>query len=208
MLEAWYSGEAQGKAVADLLFGDVSPSGRLPFTWPSSENQPAQIGTSYPFSDFNTLAPVVPHNEGVYTGYRGYLKNRVKPLFPFGFGLTYSKFDYRKVTTRATQLARGHKRELPDTFQINVRNSGRRAASVVVQVYSGQLPGTVNTPARQLIGWQRVSLQPGAQQVVTVRVSPSSPTRVLSYFDTTKINGSLLAATYAFTLEHPSHQLR
>lgn len=179
VLEAWYGGEAQGKAVADLLFGDHSPSGKLPITFPATERQPEQIGIQNPFRQVNELNPVAAHDEGVFTGYRGYERRNVRPLFPFGHGLSYTRFQYGRVQVRGPRPNGRSGR-----VRVLVRNTGRRAATETVEVYSGRLPtAAVDTPPKLLIGWARVTLGPGRQRNVTVPIDIRGPQHALSYFD-------------------------
>jgi beta-glucosidase len=184
VLEAWYPGEAQGKALADLLFGDVSPSGKLPVTFPASDQQPEQIGIPNPFRQITDPSPNAPHDEGVFVGYRGYEEHGVRPLFPFGYGLTYSSFALSHLRTSDPRLAAGRRGARIGTVRVRVRNTGGRSAAEVVQVYSGRLPtSAVATPPRQLIGWVRVTLRPGEQRYVTVPIDVGGPEHPLSYFD-------------------------
>ena len=180
VLEAWYPGEAQGKAVADLLFGDFSPSGKLPVTFPASDGQPEEIGIPNPFRQITDPSPTAPHDEGVFVGYRGYDERGITPLFPFGHGLTYTTFDYRRLRIREP-----HRRSRrPARVQVLVRNTGNRTAAETVQVYSGELPTrAVDTPPKQLVGWNRVTLRPGRQRWVTVPIDVTGPEHPLSYFD-------------------------
>jgi beta-glucosidase len=184
VLEAWYAGEAQGKAVADLLFGDVSPSGRLPVTFPASDEQPEEIGIRNPFEQHDELEPVTPHDEGVFVGYRGYQEKGVTPLFPFGHGLTYTTFDYSRLSIADPRVSGPRHERRDGRVRVRVRNTGRSTATEIVQVYSGKLPtASVDTPPRQLIGWDRVTLRPGRQKDVTVRVDVDGPEHPLAYFD-------------------------
>ena len=184
VLEAWYPGEAQGKAVADLLFGDVSPSGKLPVTFPASDGQSEQIGIPNPFRQITNPSPTAPHDEGVFVGYRGYEEQGVRPLFPFGHGLTYTTFEYRRLRLSDPRVGSGRRRGKDGRVRVLVRNTGRYRASDTVQVYSGRLPTrAVATPPKQLIGWGRVTLRPGEQRWVTVPIEIDAAEHPLAYFD-------------------------
>ena len=185
VLEVWYPGEAQGKAAADLLFGDHSPSGKLPLTFPASDEQPARIGIENPFEQLNDPNPVTPHDEGVFIGYRGYDEHRLRPLFPFGHGQSYTKFQYRRLLVSDVRLASGRWPGRDGRVRVLVRNTGRYAATEIVQVYSGRLPTrAVTTPPRQLIGWAKVRLRPGEQRWASVPVDIDAPEHALSYWNT------------------------
>jgi beta-glucosidase len=158
ILQAWYPGQEQGNAIADVLFGDVNPSGRLVATIPRDESQVPAIAQG----------DVAPHTEGVFVGYRGLLQRGERPSYVFGHGLSYTSFAYSRL------------RVGDDSVSFTLRNRGDRAGAEVAQVYVGSLPTSVPTPARQLAGFARVELQPGEQRDVTIPI----PRRSLSYWDT------------------------
>lgn len=159
VLEAWYPGEEDGNAVADVLFGTTEPGGRLPITFPRSvEDTPARNPEQYPGRDDE-----VHYSEGIAVGYRGYMMDHVTPLFAFGFGLSYTKFSYDDL--RVSQSGRG------DTLKIDIaldaKNIGSRTGTAVPQVYVG-FPHIAegDEPPLQLKAFQKVSLTPGRSKVV------------------------------------------
>jgi beta-glucosidase len=174
VLEAWYGGEEQGNAAASVLFGAVNPSGRLPVTFPRTEEEvPTNTPEQYP-----GVNKVVTYSEGINVGYRWYDSQKVEPLFPFGFGLSYTTFDFSGM-----MLSRGD--PVPDgessiVVSFDVMNTGTRAGAAVAQVYVGRLPGTVESPPKQLAGFDKVVLEPGASAKVQVEIDPRS----FSYWDT------------------------
>ncbi|MDW5597128.1 glycoside hydrolase family 3 C-terminal domain-containing protein [Conexibacter stalactiti] len=162
ILHAWYPGQEQGGAIADLLFGDVNPSGKLPATVPADEGQVPGI----------EVDDVVDFDEGVFVGYRGFGQRGLTPSYPFGHGLSYSRFAYRRLQLR------GGTGDATATFTL--RNASNRAGSEVAQVYIGRLPTRfVATPPRQLAGFVRVPLAARQRERVTVTI----PRRSLSYWD-------------------------
>jgi beta-glucosidase len=176
ILENWFGGEEQGHAIADVLWGDVDPSASLPVTFPRSDRQtpitfrgdPLQ----YPEVDDQTL-----YREGVFIGYRGYQRYGLAPRWPFGLGLSYTTFRYSGL-----QVPRG--RQSPGSGDVQVRftitNTGNRRGTEIAQVYVGRLPtSAVDTPVRQLAGWARATLDPGASERVTVTLDK----RAFSYWD-------------------------
>jgi beta-glucosidase len=185
VLEAWFPGEAQGKAVADLLFGDVSPSGKLPVTFPATEDQPEELGIKNPSLQFGSESPTTVFEESVFVGYRGYDERDLKPLFPFGHGLSYTQFDYRRMHVSDPRLATRNRRGRDGQVRVLVRNTGDRTGTEIVQIYNGKLPTQVNTPPKQLLGWARVTLPPGQQRWVTVPVELGTSEHLLSYWHTT-----------------------
>jgi beta-glucosidase len=184
VLEAWIPGEAQGKAVADLLFGDVGPSGRLPVTFPATEDQAERLGIENPSLQFGREDPTTVFDEGIFVGYRGYEERGVQPLFPFGHGLSYTTFAYRGLRISDPRLGAGGRPGRDGQVQVLVRNTGDRTGTEVVQIYDGELPAQVNTPPKQLLGWARVTLRPGGQRRVTVPVRLGTSEHLLSYWRT------------------------
>jgi beta-glucosidase len=162
VVQAWYPGQEQGAAIADVLYGDVNPSGRLPVS-----------------AAFDTTQAIVPtagvanHSEGIYVGYRGYAHNNQRVEYPFGYGLSYTTFAYSDLTTTVTNGT-----QVRATF--TVKNTGAVAGSTVPQVYNGALPTSlVDTPPRQLAGWGRITLNPGQSTQVSIDLNKQS----MSYWD-------------------------
>jgi beta-glucosidase len=168
ILQAWFPGQEQGNAIADLLFGDVNPSGKLPATVPADESQIPPID----------LDQVAEHDEGIFVGYRGFQQRGDTPSYPFGHGLSYSEFRYRRL-----QVDDGP-RNAPQgdiTVSFRLRNASNRAGAEVAQVYIGRLPTRfVATPPRQLAGFDKVRLAARERRDVTITI----PRRSLSYWDT------------------------
>ncbi|MFF1613400.1 glycoside hydrolase family 3 C-terminal domain-containing protein [Amycolatopsis sp. NPDC058278] len=153
----WYAGQEQGNAVAAMLFGDAEPGGRLPETFPASDQQgPAKTGVEFPGDGVHVF-----YDEGLAVGYRWYQQSGEKPLFPFGFGLSYTTFRLDNLRVSRT----------PDGLraQVSVTNTGRRAGSEVVQLYVAA-PDAAQEPAQQLKAFSKVSLKPGQSTVVTLDV--------------------------------------
>ncbi|MFI1028368.1 beta-glucosidase H [Streptomyces sp. NPDC020951] len=174
VLQAWYQGAATGTSIANILYGDAEPGGRLPVTFPADERQGP---TTYTGGKNDFANGSITYDEGIYVGYKWYDKHRAQPLFPFGHGLSYTSFSH----DRPRVYSRGRGDEAAEV-SVEVRNAGRRTGSDVVQVYIGQLPTTVDTPARTLAGFARVELAPGQRRTVRVTVSR----RALSYWDEAK----------------------
>ncbi len=164
VVDAWYPGQTSGKALASVLFGTVDPSGHLPVTFPVSLSQvPAA-----PKNRFPGVNGKVHYSEGLNVGYRWYDAQGIQPLFPFGFGLSYTTFAYSGLhVTPARTDGTG-------TVQVTatVKNTGSRAGTDVAQLYLGD-PAAAGEPPRQLEGFQRVTLGPGQSAQVTFTVTPS-----------------------------------
>jgi beta-glucosidase len=173
VVEAWYSGQEGGDALAKVLFGEVNPSGRLPITFERRwEDNP--VHDSY-YPEAGTKRVV--YKEGVFVGYRGYERNGTKPLFPFGHGLSYTAFRYSNL--RVSQAA-GE----PTVWRVSfdVTNTGAREGAEVAQVYVGDHHAKVPRPAKELKGFSKINLRPGETRRVTVPLDR----RALSYYD---VNG-------------------
>ncbi len=179
LLESWYSGQEGGTALAEILFGDVNPSGRLPVSFerhwednPAHDNYYPQPGTKR-----------VEYKEGIFSGYRGYEHEGVKPLFPFGYGLSYSAFRYRNLSIRPVSAAAAHAGTpgsgLLYEVSWDVTNTGIRDGADVGEVYVGEEHPAVPRPAKELKGFARINLRAGATQRAKVLLD----SRAFSYFD-------------------------
>lgn len=158
VLYAWYPGQEAGDALADVLFGDAEPGGRLPTTFPVRvEDNPADL--TYPGE-----AGRVVYGEGVFVGYRGFRKRGVAPAFPFGFGLSYTTFEIGPPKLDRLQFEPGE----PVEVRVTVRNTGSRAGSTVVQVYVRDVESALLRPDRELRGFEKVRLGPGEEREVTI----------------------------------------
>ena len=164
VLMAWYPGAQGGHAIANVLFGDVNPSARLPVTFVASldDLQPFPRGA---------LEATYEH----YHGYQRLDRNEVSPFLPFGFGLSYTTFEYGDLTAEVRTTAGVESIELSFT----VTNTGTRAGIETPQVYAGLAESEVDRPVRKLVGFARAELEPGASQVITVRV----PVEELAYYE-------------------------
>jgi beta-glucosidase len=167
VVESWYPGEEDGNAVAAVLFGEVDPAGKLPVTFPATAGDvPASTPQQYPGVNDTAV-----YSEGLDVGYRWYQAKNVTPLFPFGYGLSYTTFRLSHLTT--SQL------NGQVTVGLDVTNTGTRAGADVAQVYVGD-PTAAGEPPNQLKGFQKVFLQPGRTTHVTVHLDQ----RAFSVWDT------------------------
>ncbi len=189
VLEAWFPGQMGGPAIANLLFGAVNPSGKLPITFPAGVDQLPRPAIATP-PDATTPFPV-DYSEGFNVGYKWYDSQGLTPLFPFGFGLSYTTFAFSNAAV-VNNLASGNASGNPN-FQVtfNLANTGSVAGAEVAQVYLG-FPASAGEPPRRLVGWQKVFLQPGAAQPVTIEVDENDSSHPLSYWDVNS-NGWLIA---------------
>lgn len=172
VLEAWYPGQEDGNAIAAVLFGDVDPSGHLPVTFPKSlADVPASTPAQWP-----GVNSQVRYSEGLDVGYRWYDAKGIAPLFPFGYGLSYTQFAFSDIQlhTPSSITSRGQVEVSAD-----ITNTGSRAGSDVAQLYVGD-PAASGEPPEQLKGFQKVSLNPGQTKPVTFHLSAA---QALSYWD-------------------------
>lgn len=212
VLETWYPGIRGGEAMADILFGDANPSGKLPVTFPKSEadlphpelpgldllTQPLPApppgpstpgppgagrggrGVQIPPFDIN-------YTEGLENGYKWFEAEGKQPLFPFGFGLSYTTFSYSQLKVASVQIASGEK----VTVTFNVRNTGKLPGAEIAQVYVS-LPPNSGEPPKRLVAWDKVQLAPGETKPVTLEIEPL----LLSVFSTEKDDWDLLPGEY------------
>ena len=173
LLMAWYAGQEGGTALAQILSGKVSPSGRLPFTfWGSLEANPAypNYGISKPYGNSPAKRysqyPFIEYNEGIFLGYRGMDHFGVKPMFPLGYGLTYSDFTYSDLTVK----------DIKEGVEVSftVSNNGKMEADEVAQVYVSAQDAAIAMPDMELKGYEKVSVAPGQSRKVSILLSASA----------------------------------
>ncbi|MBN2550441.1 MAG: glycoside hydrolase family 3 C-terminal domain-containing protein [Anaerolineales bacterium] len=169
LIQMWYLGQESGNAIAAVLFGKVNPSGKLPTTFPRRlEDTPAYI--NYPGENGHVL-----YGEGLFVGYRYYDKKDVEPLFPFGFGLSYTQFAYQNLKISSAVYSSG------DAIQISleVTNTGSRAGKEIVQLYLRDPEARLVRPPKELKAFAKVALQPGETRTVTFNLDQEA----LAFYD-------------------------
>jgi beta-glucosidase len=200
VLEAWYPGQRGGDAIANILFGSVNPSGKLPITFPASVNDlPRPVIATPP--DATTPFPVDYTVDGFNVGYKWYDSKGITPLFPFGFGLSYTHFSITNP-----QLTTVTSRSSP-SFQVSfdLQNSGTLTGAEVAQIYL-QLPPSTGE-IKRLVAWQKVSLRPNQQQNITIQVLASDSSHPLSYWDFNALGWLVSSGTYTVYLGDSSRNL-
>lgn len=161
VVEFWLTGQAHGDAVADVLLGEVDPSGKLP------ETVPLRLEDTSAYLDFPGEAGHVRHGEGIHVGYRWFDARHLEVDYPFGHGLSYTSFDYSDLLIEA----HGADDPIAMTVELRLANTGRRAGAEVVQVYVGDRSAVVRMPERELRGFAKVRLEPGASDRVRIPVA-------------------------------------
>jgi beta-glucosidase len=171
LFESWYAGQEQGTALAQLIFGEYSPSGKLPVTFERSWEENPAHDNYYPKSGEKRIE----YKEGVFFGYRYFDKVPVKPQFPFGYGLSYTTFAYKNLSITPASAAG----EQVIDVSLDVTNTGHRAGAEVAEVYVGEPNATVPRPVKELKGFIRVQLNAGE----TRRVSVTLDRRAFAYYN-------------------------
>lgn len=189
-IEIWYPGIRGAEALANLLFGDVNPSGKLPATFAKSDDdlphpavpgmQPASVAGG-PGGGRGMAGFDLDYTEGLKVGYKWFDAENKQPLFAFGHGLSYTTFSYSGLKASM------------DSVSFTVRNTGRRAGAEIAQVYAS-LPEAANEPPKRLVAWEKVLLKPGESKFVTLKLEP----KLLSIFSEQKDDWELLSGQYKF----------
>jgi beta-glucosidase len=162
VVEAWLPGQVDGAALAPLLWGDVNFSGKLPVTFPvAQQDGPLKTAAQYPGVNDSKGVPHAVYSEGLLVGYRWYDAKKIRPLYPFGFGLSYTSFRYSKLRMVPTSTG--------VTMQVTLTNSGTRAGAEAVQVYVSA-PSTAGEPPKSLAGYTKLTLQAGETRTVSIPV--------------------------------------
>ncbi len=221
ILEVWQPHQEGGRIIADLLFGDSYPSGKLPTTFPKKlTDSPAhQSEKTYPTFHYSyidmirhELRYVVPkkahkakpielnYDEGIYVGYRHFDKNDIAPLFPFGFGLSYTEFEYSDLKVEKTEVSKGEIIEL----SVNIKNIGDREGAEIIQVYSKDLEASVDRPVKELIGFSKIVLKPQEMKTVKIKINTDD----LAFYDVEKHQWVLEPGEFIFLVGSSSRDIR
>jgi beta-glucosidase len=170
LVEAWYPGQEGGNSIADVLFGDYNPSGKLPMTFPVRWEDCSAYPT-YPGKNGKTF-----YSDGIYVGYRHFDKENTRVMFPFGYGLSYTTFEYSNISVTPASV-QGSNIDVEVSFDL--KNTGERAGAEVAQMYIRDTEASVDRPVKELKGFKRVYLEPGE----TKRVAFKLDKRSLSFYD-------------------------
>lgn len=174
IVQTWYNGTESGTALASILLGDVNPSGKLPFTFPVKLDH---VG-AHKLDAYPGVNKEADYKEGIFVGYRWVDKEKIKSLFSFGYGLSYTTFEYGKVTADKKEVTRDGK----ISFTVKVKNTGARDGAEIVQLYISDLKSSLPRPLKELKGFEKVYLKAGEEKEVTMSIDKSA----LSFFDAAK----------------------
>jgi beta-glucosidase len=172
VLDLWFAGQEGGNAIADVLFGDANPSGKLPVSFVKEWKDSPAYG-HYPGENLQ-----VDYSESIYVGYRYFDKQKIEPLFPFGYGLSYTKFDYSDLKVSPGKISSGNRVEV----SLQVHNAGSRAGAEVVELYVHDGHSSVDRPIQELKGFRRVDLAPGETKTVSFMLDRSA----MAFYSTAK----------------------
>ena len=208
IVQGWFIGSESGEALANILTGDANPCGKLPFTWVNSLNEVgAHALNTYPGTwrkegGTNTKGNIIDeeYKEGIYVGYRWTDKERIKPTFAFGHGQSYTQFAISNLRSDKSELTQD------DTiaFTVNVKNTGKRAGSEVVQLYIHDVKSSVDRPKKELKGFQKVYLQPGENKDVTITINKEA----LSFYDESSSSWKAEAGKFEALVGNASDNLK
>ncbi len=192
IVETWFSGTQTGHALADIIFGDVNPSGKLPFTFPVK----LEDNGAHALNAYHKDSLKVEYKEGIFVGYRWAEKHDIKPLFAFGHGLSYTTFEYGEAKCR--RAGDGFK------VSVDVSNTGTREGKEVVQLYIGDEESTLERPVKELKGFKKISLKPGETKKVIFEVEPD----MLKFYDPARGGWVLEAGTFTAYVGAASDDIR
>lgn len=202
ILQAWFLGSEAGNSIADILFGKVNPSGKLPFTFPVSlSDNPAHALGAYPgIKRDNSSIVDLEYKEGVLVGYRWNDTKKVKPLFAFGHGLSYTSFRFGKLMADRNNISA----EDTVNFRVEVTNTGTRAGAEVVQLYISDPECSVFRPTKELKAFSKVYLEPGESRIVNLSIGKDA----LSYFDADRHEWIAEPGTFVASVGNASDNIR
>jgi len=196
LLDIWYAGQEGGTALAQILFGDANPSGRLPISWERRLSDNPSAAFYYTAPGTNRIT----YGDDIFVGYRGYAHNHIQPLFPFGFGLSYTDFAYQNLSIRPAPDPHG----LAYTVSFDVTNTGSRAGADVAQLYVAESAPSVPRPPQELKNFERVQLAPHE----TKRINLHLDARAFAWFDVGAKAWHADAGLYTLRIGRSSQDIR
>ncbi|TFG25940.1 glycosyl hydrolase [Candidatus Thorarchaeota archaeon] len=200
VLMCWYGGMEAGHAIANLLFGDVNPSGKLPLTFPMKLSDSPAHSSGNPKNFPGDEEKRVFYDEGIFVGYRWFDEKNIEPLFPFGFGQSYTSFEFGEV-----HLSKSNLKGLDDKLSVEVAitNIGTSAGAEVVQVYAHDIQASVQRPPRELVGFEKIFLQPGETKSVPILVKADD----IAFYDIETHDWMIEPGDYKFLIGNSSRSI-
>ena len=192
---SWFNGSEGGNALADVLLGNVNPSGKLPWTMPKSINDsPAHATNSFPGDK------VVFYDEGLLVGYRWFDTKNIEPLYPFGYGLSYTQFEITKTQVDKKEYSKDD----VISISVDVENTGNMDGKEVVQLYVSKKDSKVDRAAQELKGFEKVFLDKGQSTNVTLQI----PVKELAFYNVEKSDWEVESGTYNFKIGNSSRDIK
>ena len=200
VLMCWYGGMEAGNAIANVLFGDVNPSGKLPLTFPRKLTDSPAHSTGDPRNYPGDAENRVFYDEGILVGYRWFDEKNIEPLFPFGYGMSYTTFEFGDI-----HLSKSSFNSIEDnlTIDVQITNTGKVAGAEVVQVYCHDVKSSVSRPPRELVGFEKVHLRPGESKKVPVLVKAED----LAFYDISSHNWKLEPGDFKLLIGNSSRAI-
>ncbi|MCK5266388.1 MAG: glycoside hydrolase family 3 C-terminal domain-containing protein, partial [Candidatus Thorarchaeota archaeon] len=200
VLMCWYGGMEAGHAIANVLFGDVNPSGKLPLTFPKKLSDSPAHSTGNPRNFPGDEEKRVFYDEGIFVGYRWFDEKNIEPLFPFGFGRSYTTFEFGDVHLTESNL---HQIDDKLSIKVGITNTGDLEGAEVVQVYAHDFQSSVERPPRELVGFEKVNLRPGESKSVVILVKAED----LAFYDVTKHDWTVEPGDFKFLIGNSSRDI-
>ena len=196
IVQAWYPGQDDGNVIADVLFGNVNPSGKLPITFPRQrEEMGISAAEQYPGVGGRGV-----YSEGVFVGYRHFDKENLNPQFAFGHGLSYTTFEYSNLKLSRSRIKPGES----ITVEVQIKNTGRREGAEVVQLYVQDVRASVPRPVKELKGFAKLMLRPGQTKVVSMNLDARS----MAFYDVNKKQWSVEPGQFKILIGSSSRDIR
>ena len=173
VVQAWYGGMEAGNAIANILFGDVNPSGKLPITFPKTLSDSPAHASERTFPGDENLQ--VFYDEGIFVGYRHFDTKNIEPLFPFGHGLSYTTFNYENLNLSKSKIAGDEKLNVT----VDITNIGDKSGTEIIQLYIRDVESSVERPLKELKGFKKIKLKPNEKQTIKFDITKED----LSFFD-------------------------
>ncbi len=196
-IEAWYPGQEGGTALAEILFGLTNPSGKLPASFEKRWEDNASFSSYYDAAKTKHIA----YTEGIFTGYRHFDKDQIEPLFPFGYGLSYTSFEYKNLQIKP--VLAGPETEEKTGLSFDITNTGKMDGAEVAQVYVGQVNASVPRPVKELKGFSKIFLKPGETKRVNILLDRDA----FSYYDVRKKSWVVKPGEFEFLVGSSSRDI-
>ncbi len=192
---SWFNGSEGGNALVDVILGEVNPSGKLPWTMPKNlEDSPAHATNSFPGDESVT------YEEGILVGYRWFDTKNIEPLYPFGYGLSYTSFDFNNPKTNKSE---SYSEDETISLSVNVENTGEMDGKEVIQVYVSKEDSEVERAAQELKGFEKVFVAAGASETVDIEI----PVKNLAYYSNEDKNWTVEPGTYTLKIGNSSRNI-